>query len=438
MDVRDKLELLGRAAQFEYDECNGQGATVGLAGGRNTYGSPAAPPDRPDMLADGRGLFAPTETDRPTGRDVFPYISHITVPGCGRRSILKVLQTSACQNDCRYCAFRSGRDFRRTGFTPDELAKAFDLMYRSGAVQGMFLSSGVAGTNRSMDEMLATVELVRGRYDFRGYVHLKILPGVEAAQIARAVELADRVSVNLEAPNARRLEILAPQKQMAQLVGPLRAAAQVIQEHSQWADHDRDRRRPRRMGPLMGLRNSGLAGWTQLGMTTQFVVGPAGESDKELLATAESLYRQVGLARAYYSAFNPVADTPLESIPPTDPRREYRLYQADFLLRYYRFSAEELPFDPVGRLPERLDPKAAWAQKHPERFPVEVNKAPVAELMRVPGIGPVSAQAIAEGRRKGTIRGLGDLRRLGARAHEAAPYVLLAGKRPPYQPPLPL
>jgi predicted DNA-binding helix-hairpin-helix protein len=173
-------------------------------------------------------------------------------------------------------------------------------------------------------------------------------------------------------------------------------------------------------------------------MSTQFVVGPAGESDRELLMTAQMLYREVRLARAYYSVFSPIADTPLESAAATDPRREFRLYQADWLLRYYGFTAEELAFDAGGQLSQAIDPKAAWARAHPERFPVEVNRAPLADLLRVPGIGPLSAKAIVNARRQGTLRELGDLRRLGARAEQAAPYVLLAGRRPPYQPPLPL
>jgi predicted DNA-binding helix-hairpin-helix protein len=172
-------------------------------------------------------------------------------------------------------------------------------------------------------------------------------------------------------------------------------------------------------------------------MSTQFVVGPAGESDRELLETSQMLYREVRLSRAYYSAFNPVRHTPLEGVAPTHPTREHRLYQADWLLRFYSFTAGELPFDAAGLLSQEIDPKAAWAQAHPERFPIEVNAAPLTELLRVPGIGPTSARAIVQARRQGKLRELGDLRKLGARADRAASFVTLAGKRPPYQPPLP-
>jgi predicted DNA-binding helix-hairpin-helix protein len=295
-------------------------------------------------------------------------------------------------------------------------------MYRAGVVEGMFLSSGIIGTIRTMDEMLATTELVRQKYGFRGYIHLKVLPGAETAHIARAVELADRISVNLEGPTQERLAALAPQKAMVDLIGPLRIAAEII----------------RRGGARAGTRPAPTIGHAHLGMSTQFVVGPAGESDRELLATVQMLYREVRLARAYYSAFSPVKNTPLEGVTPTHPTREHRLYQADWLLRYYNFGAEELPVDADGQLSQEIDPKAAWAQAHPERFPIEVNAAPLPELLRIPGIGPTSAKAIVQARRQAKLRELGDLRKLGARADCAAPFVTLAGHRPPHQPPLPL
>jgi predicted DNA-binding helix-hairpin-helix protein len=403
MDTRDKLNLLGQAAH--YDDCSALGS---------------------DAVTEGRGFFAPDAPASPPGRDMFPCVSHVVTPWGERKAILKVLQTSACQNNCNYCACRAGRDTRRAHLTADELARSFDLMYRAGVVEGLFLSSGIIGTARTMDEMLATTELVRRKYGFRGYVHLKLLPGAEDAHIARAVELADRVSVNLEGPTQERLAALAPQKAMAELVGPLRAAAGII-----------GRDNPSPSPAWAGTRPAPTIGHARLGMSTQFVVGPAGESDRELLSTVQMLYREVRLARGYYSAFRPVRDTPLENATPTDPTREHRLYQADWLLRFYGFSASELPFDPQGQLSQEIDPKAAWAEAHPERFPIEVNAAPLPELMRIPGIGPASARAILQARQQAALREIGDLRKLGARADRAAPFVTLAGKRPPYQPPLP-
>jgi predicted DNA-binding helix-hairpin-helix protein len=171
-------------------------------------------------------------------------------------------------------------------------------------------------------------------------------------------------------------------------------------------------------------------------MTTQFVVGAAGESDHEILGAADRLYRELGLARAYFSAFQPVPGTPLDGVPPAPAWREHRLYQADWLLRFYGFGFGDLAFDAAGHLPRQADPKAVYACCHPERYPVEVNRAPREELLRVPGLGPTSVARLLRFRRQGTLRELEDLRRAGADARRAAPYVLLAGKRPPFQLPL--
>ncbi len=404
MDTREKLNLLAEAARYD------------------DYSASAS-----DPVAEGRGLFAPERAAAPDAR-ALSCVSHVQAPDGQRRAVLKILQTSACQYNCNYCAFRAGRDVRRAHLTPDELARSFDLMYRAGLVEGLFLSSGVVGVHRAMDEMLATVELVRLKYGFRGYIHLKLLPGAQAAHIEQAVALADRVSANLEAPAPQALAALAPLKSLPDLLGPLQVAAEILRR----GDHGGSPRvgRPQRVAPTWGHG--------RLGLSTQFVVGPAGESDRELLTTVQMLYRKLGLTRAYYSAFSPVPDTPLAGVAPTDPVREFRLYQADWLLRYYGFDADELPFGPDGLLPKAFDPKTMWARLHPERFPVEVNRAGLSELLRVPGIGPASARAIIAARRQGQLRELGDLRKLGARADRAAPYITLAGKRPPYQPPLPL
>ena len=213
MDVREKLDLLGAAARF--DDCR-------------TAAS--------DAVAEGRGFFAPETNAAPDPR-VLPCISHLHTPDGQRKATLKILQTSVCQNNCNYCAFRAGRDIRRAHLTPDDLARSFDLMYRAGLVESLFLSSGVVGTHRTMDEMLATTELVRQRYGFRGYIHLKLLPGAEDAHIERAVELADRVSMNLEAPTPATLAALAPLKRMDALVGPLRKAAEIIGRDDPLAPH---------------------------------------------------------------------------------------------------------------------------------------------------------------------------------------------------------
>lgn len=399
-DLRERLALLTQAAV--YDDCSAADSSE----------------------QDGRGFFAPEPADdRPVNRSVLPCVSHHITPEGRREAVLKVLQTSACENNCNYCAFRAGRDARRTHVTPDEMARSFDLMHRAGLVEGMFLSSGVIGTNRTMDEMLATTELARQKYGFRGYIHLKLLPNAQPAHVERAVRLADRVSVNLEGPTQERLDYLAPKKTIGELMAPLRLAAELRRKAIEEGSSGRNGNAP--------------WGYARIGLSTQFVVGPAGETDRELLTVVDSLYRDFHLSRTYYSAFTPVKRTPLENLPPTDPMREHRLYQADWLLRFYGFRATELPFTSEGQLRTDVDPKAAWARLHPERFPVEINGAPLGQLLRVPGIGPQSARAIVQARTVEPLREIGDLRRLGARADLAAPFILLNGKRPPYQPRLP-
>jgi predicted DNA-binding helix-hairpin-helix protein len=268
------------------------------------------------------------------------------------------------------------------------------------------LSSALLGGGpHTQDRLIDTAEILRHRYHFRGYVHLKIMPGAEEAQVAAAMALADRVSVNLEAPNDRRLTQLAPHKNFTE---ELLQRLRWIQDLRQTANH-------------------------RASSTSQFVVGAAGESDLELLATTALLYREFGLARTYFMRFQPVRDTPLENHPPTPPLREHRLYQASFLLRDYGFDVEDLPFEPDGNLPLTSDPKLAWARQHLVQTPVELNRADREMLLRVPGIGPKGAAQLVTARREGRLRDLSDLRRLGILADRAAPFILLDGYRPTHQ-----
>lgn len=343
------------------------------------------------------------------GKDVRSCISQVTTPR-GKKPVLKAMMTTACEANCFYCPFRAGREYRRTTFRPEEMAAAFDEVQRSGLVQGLFLSSGVAGGGpRTQDRLLETAAILRERYKYQGYVHLKVMPGAEYDQVARAMQLADRVSVNLEAPNARRLKSLAPQKDFQ---------ADLL-ERLGWA-HD--------------IRQRGQA---KASLTTQFVMGAVGESDLELLSTTQHLYRDLGLARAYYQAFSPVPDTPLDSLPRASALRERRLYQASFLLRDYGFEMEEMPFQADGHLPLDSDPKLAWARTHLSESPVDLMHADKRELLRVPGIGPKSAERILRARRRGALRDLHDLRNIGLRGvGRAAPFILLNGRRPTHQLPL--
>lgn len=337
-------------------------------------------------------------------------IHDAVMPGGKRLPLLKTMLTTVCERDCYYCPFRAGRDHRRTTFKPEEMARVFSQMQRAGVAQGIFLSSGIAGGGRkTQDRLIEAIDILRRKLGYRGYVHLKLMPGVERDQVFRAMQLADRVSVNLEAPNSLRLSALAPQKVfLEELLQPL-----------QWAEEIR-----RTQSPALGWNRR----WPST--VTQFVVGAAGESDVEILSAAERLYRDLRLSRAYFSAFFPVKDTPLENRPPENPVREHRLYQSSFLLRDYGFDLEELPFGPGGRLPLESDPKLAWARLNLEDTPVDLRRADRRELLRVPGIGPKGADAIIAARRRGTLRELADLKKIGVLASRAAPFVLLDGKRP--------
>jgi len=342
------------------------------------------------------------------------YISQAVVNGSRRINLLKSLLTTACERNCFYCPFRAGRNTRRETFKPEEYARTFMDLHRAGLVEGAFISSGIInGGLSTQDKLLDTADILRNKLGFKGYLHLKIMPGVQLAQVERAMQLADRISINLEAPNQERLARLAPRKDfMEELLQPIRWAWEIRRSqppHLGWNGH-----------------------WPSV--VTQFVVGGAGESDLELLSTTENLYSRFGLRRAYFSAFSPIRNTPLEGLPPESPQREHRLYQASFLLRDYAFNLEDLPFDSNGDLPRHTDPKQAWAEVHLKASPVEINRATREQLLRVPGIGPVSARAILEARRKNRIKDLNDLRRLGIHTARLAPFVLLNGKRPAYQP----
>lgn len=341
--------------------------------------------------------------------NIYPAVT----PNGKRIKLLKTLLTSACERNCNYCPFRAGRDYRRATLSPDEMARLFVSMYRSSLVEGLFLSSGIAGGSLlTLDKIIATADLLRNRYQFKGYLHLKLMPGAEKAQVERVMQLADRVSLNLEAPNTERLGKIAPRKIFIdELIQPLR-----------WVDEIR-----RRLPDHLNYR--GL--WPS--MTTQFVVGAVGETDLELLKTTAFLQDRLHLSRAYFSAFRPVPDTPFEELPPESPRRQHRLYQAAFLLRDYGFKVDDLPFQQDGRLPLDTDPKVVWARDNLLYHPLEINRADRAELLKVPGIGPKGAAAILRSRRAGKLTTINDLRKLGIRPERALPYILLDGRQPVHQ-----
>jgi len=337
-------------------------------------------------------------------------ITNVSTP-TGKRKILKAMVTTACQMNCHYCPFRAGRSqMKRLTFTPDELASGLDTLQQAGKVEGMFLSSGIIkGSVTTQDKIIDTADIVRNRYHYKGYLHLKVMPGIEYDQLYRLMQLGDRVSVNLEGPTQERLDALAPKKDFQrELLSMLHLAEQIRRTH-----------------PSEKLAST----------VTQFVVGAVGDTDLELLSLSNRLYRHYGLTRAYYSGFSPVIQTPFENLPATDPLREYRLYQASYLLRDYGWNVEDLPFLTDGNMELTLDPKRAWAERHLREAPVEVMTARRDQLLRLPGIGPVSANAILKARRQGKLSSLTDLQKLGIRAPEkASPYILLSGRRPLAQP----
>lgn len=327
--------------------------------------------------------------------------------------LLKTMITTACERNCFYCPFRAGRNYRRQTFKPEEMARTFMDLHRAGVADGLFLSSGIIkGGVSAQDKLLDAAAILRQQYHFRGYLHLKIMPGAERDQVRQAMMLADRLSVNLEAPNDHRLLALAPKKEFVnELLQPLK-----------WVDEIR-RSEPGRLG--------WHGRWPST--VTQFVVGGVGESDLELLTTTEFLHKQLRLRRVYFSAFSPVVDTPLENHPAENPLRQHRLYQTSFLFRDYGFDLEELAFTQEGNLPLGVDPKLAWARVNLQENPVEVNKAAPEELLRVPGIGPKSADTIVSARRQGKLRDEKDLQNLGISTKRMKPFVLLDGQRPSYQ-----
>jgi len=356
-----------------------------------------------------RGLSGPILDHKAQALGIFD----AALPGGRRAPLLKTMLTSVCERNCFYCPFRAGRDYRRATFQPDELASLFDQMVRANLVEGLFLSSGVvAGGVSTQDRLIDTADILRNRLNYRGYLHLKIMPGTEKEQLLRAMQLADRVSINLEAPNGSRLARLAPTKVfLEELLRPLKWAAEI-----------------RRSRPAH-LAYKGR--WPST--VTQFVVGAADEPDMELLQTTQTLIRQLHLTRVYFSAFQPIPGTPMENKPAVGHLRGHRLYQAFFLFRDYGFDLEEMPFDSHGNLSPHEDPKLAWARTNLLHDPVELNKAGRRQLLRVPGIGPKSADAILRARRRGTLRGLSDLRSLGISQGRVAPFILLDGRRPAHQ-----
>jgi predicted DNA-binding helix-hairpin-helix protein len=331
----------------------------------------------------------------------------VTLQNGGRGLMFKTLVSNACSNDCRYCPLRAGRDtVRRCSLSPEEIVRAFMPYWRRREVLGIFLTSAVPGNNpdAAMERMIATGEILRRREGFRGVLHIKIIPGASDAAIDRAVELASTVSLNIEAAGARHFAKLTGRKDyMEDVIRPIKRIA--------------------------GLTAPG-ARRARVKQTTQFIVGASDDTDREIVSYMGGLYDRLRLHRIYFSAYQRglgEPDLPGETSAASNSdmlTREHRLYQTDFLLRKYGFSAEEMCFGADGNLPLETDPKEAWAAAHPEFFPVSLQRAGREELLRVPGLGPVAVRRILERRKNGgLVRSLPEAGIRGALARKASFYL---------------
>lgn len=328
-------------------------------------------------------------------------------------SLLKLLLTNDCIYDCAYCVNRRSNDVPRAAFTPREVAEITTAFYKRNYIEGLFLSSAVRRSpDDTMTELIRTAALLRREFGFGGYVHVKVIPGASPELVEALGRLADRVSVNIELPTKRSLALLAPQKSAPAILTPMKYISGRIEERA-------SERRPAHRAPP----------FAPAGQSTQLIVGATPEPDLALLRLSEGLYGRLGLKRVYYSAYVPVNEGPnlpaLAAVPPL--LREHRLYQADWLLRFYGFRADEIVDEAHPNLEERLDPKSAWALRHMHLFPLDPNRADYEMLLRVPGIGVTSARRILTARRARRLD-RDNLSRLGVTMKRAQHFLSLGGE----------
>lgn len=383
MDLFEKLEILTDAAKYDV-ACTSSGVDKkAVAGG---IGSAAACGICHSFSGDGRCI-----------------------------SLLKVLMTNACVYDCAYCVNRRSNDTRRTAFEPRELADLTIAFYRRNYIEGLFLSSGVMkNPNFTVERMIETLRILREQYHFFGYIHAKAIPGADKALLAQLGLLADRISVNIELPSQESLRLLAPDKTKQAILAPMGYIRQHI-------EHNKHEKAIIKSTPK----------FAPAGQSTQMIIGASGENDFKILNLTEGLYQNYNLKRVFFSAYIPMVENSLLPTPDTKPPllREHRLYQADWLLRFYGFSASELLDEQNPNFNPYIDPKCNWALHHPESFPVEVNRAPYQTLLRVPGIGVRGAQRIVAARRTGHLD-FASLKKLGIVLKRAQYFVTCNGKRP--------
>ncbi|MBE5952218.1 MAG: putative DNA modification/repair radical SAM protein [Lachnospiraceae bacterium] len=450
MEIMEKLQILSDAAKYDV-ACTSSGSDrKGRAG---AIGNSVAPGICHTFSADGRCI-----------------------------SLLKILYTNHCIYDCKYCINRSSNDVIRTSFTPEEVCRLTIEFYRRNYIEGLFLSSGIHNSpNETMAEIVEALMLLREKYRFNGYIHCKAIPGADPDLIELAGWYADRMSVNLELPTAEGLRELAPHKNRKNILLPMRQIQAGIEENMLAIGTSDSRGRfwytQRELGrkeenstlllrsklrrkleieekkekentlilpdkfvpkvPSYGLSMQKEAKWSQesggrfvpAGQSTQMIIGATGESDFQILSVSEALYKKFDLKRVFYSAFIRVNDDSHLPVLPGGPplRREHRLYQADWLLRYYGFETAELLSESQPNFNELLDPKCDWAVRHPEKFPVEINRADYYTLLRVPGIGVRSARRIVKARQTGVLD-FADLKKIGVVLKRAVYFITCRGK----------
>ena len=329
-------------------------------------------------------------------------------------SLLKILFTNECIYDCKYCINRRSNDVRRTSFTPDEICTLTMEFYRRNYIEGLFLSSGILKSpDYTMELIYAALWKLRHEYRFQGYIHVKTIPGTNPEIIRRMGLLADRMSINLELPTAESLRALAPHKTRKNILTPMRLVQNGMEANKQ---------------EIVLYKNAPK--FVPAGQSTQMIIGATPETDFQIMQVTQSLYQKFELKRVFYSAFVHVnEDSALPARTDEGPPllREHRLYQADWLLRYYHFQAEELLSEENPNFNVLFDPKCNWALKHLEQFPVEVNRAEYKVLLRVPGIGYKSASRIVQARRHGTLD-FTDLKKIGVVLKRALYFITCNGK----------
>ena len=381
MELLEKLKILGDSAKYDA-ACTSSGVDRG--GNIDGIGNAASCGICHSFAADGRCI-----------------------------SLLKVLMTNYCMFDCKYCINRKSNDVKRAKFEPRELAELVINFYKRNYIEGLFLSSGIIKSpDYTCEQMIEILSILRYEYKFNGYIHAKAIPGADPLLIEKLGYLADRMSVNIELPSEESLNKIAPDKSKRNILLPMHNIKTSIQEHHTEI-----------------VKYKSAPKFVPAGQSTQMIIGATPESDLQIITLSEALYKKFSLKRVFYSAYIPVGDEKYLPSKETKPPllREHRLYQADWLLRFYGFEAKELLDEKHSSFNPLLDPKCNWAVNHPEYFPVEINKAPYELLLRIPGIGVNSARRIMMARKTANLN-FKDLKKLGVVLKRAQYFILCNGK----------